>query len=170
MLNSTYAAISDCVIVFDIDKQKYLFISTAIADVLGITAQQLIHDGNAWLNLIDEKQRGDINKLIENLPVNESIELTYQVITPLQVTKNICDKKSRMVDDVTGHQILVSVIKEENHPNEITVARVREQFLNSLIDSQTNFLIRIDTKGRFSFVNRQFLKTFGYKANELIGQ
>ncbi|GAB2988287.1 hypothetical protein GCM10027049_31070 [Mucilaginibacter puniceus] len=49
-------------------------------------------------------------------------------------------------------------------------SNIREQFLNSLIDSQTNFLIRINTKGEFTFANRQFLKTLGYKANEIIGK
>jgi PAS domain S-box-containing protein len=49
-------------------------------------------------------------------------------------------------------------------------SNIREQFLNSLIDSQTNFLIRIDTDGEYTFANRQFLKAFGYKANEIIGR
>jgi PAS domain S-box-containing protein len=47
---------------------------------------------------------------------------------------------------------------------------IREQFLNSLIDSQTNFLIRIDTEGKYTFANRQYLKALGYKANEIVGQ
>ncbi|MEO8884811.1 MAG: PAS domain S-box protein [Mucilaginibacter sp.] len=49
-------------------------------------------------------------------------------------------------------------------------AKIREQFLNSLIDSQTNFLIRIATNGNLTFINRQFLKVFGFKANELVGK
>lgn len=48
--------------------------------------------------------------------------------------------------------------------------RLREQFLNSLIDSQTNFLIRIDVQGNFTFVNKQFLKVFGYQKHEIIGK
>lgn len=48
--------------------------------------------------------------------------------------------------------------------------RLREQFLNSLIDSQTNFLIRIDIQGNFTFVNKQFLKVFGYQKHEIIGK
>ncbi len=49
-------------------------------------------------------------------------------------------------------------------------AKMREQFLNSLIDSQTNFLMRIDTSGKITFINRQFLKVFGYKTSELVGK
>jgi PAS domain S-box-containing protein len=58
--------------------------------------------------------------------------------------------------------------------NERTVAfntaHEQEQFLNSLIDSQTNFLIRFDIAGCFTFANRQFLKKLGYKKNELFGK
>jgi PAS domain S-box-containing protein len=49
-------------------------------------------------------------------------------------------------------------------------AKLREQFLNSLIDSQTNFLIRLNADGFFTFVNKQFLKIFGHKKNEIIGK
>jgi PAS domain S-box-containing protein len=47
---------------------------------------------------------------------------------------------------------------------------IREQFLNSLIDSQTNFLIRINTEGNYTFANRQFLKVLGYKSGEIVGK
>lgn len=48
--------------------------------------------------------------------------------------------------------------------------KLREQFLNSLIDSQTNFLIRIDINGHFTFVNKQFLKVFGCQRHEIVGK
>jgi PAS domain S-box-containing protein len=48
--------------------------------------------------------------------------------------------------------------------------KLREQFLNSLIDSQTNFLIRLDINGNFTFVNKQFLNVFRFKNSELLGQ
>jgi PAS domain S-box-containing protein len=48
--------------------------------------------------------------------------------------------------------------------------RLREQFLNSLIDSQTNLLIRLDVNGHYTFINKQFSKVFGYERNEIIGK
>jgi len=47
--------------------------------------------------------------------------------------------------------------------------KIREQFLNSLIDSQTNFLVRINTEGLYTFVNKQFLKMLGAAKNEIVG-
>jgi PAS domain S-box-containing protein len=49
-------------------------------------------------------------------------------------------------------------------------SRLSEQFLNSLLDSQTNFLIRFDTNGDFTFANKSFLKKLGYKKSEVVGK
>ena len=49
-------------------------------------------------------------------------------------------------------------------------AKIREQFLNSLIDSQTNFLVRINMAGEYTFVNKRFLKILGYNKADIIGK
>jgi PAS domain S-box-containing protein len=49
-------------------------------------------------------------------------------------------------------------------------AKIREQFLNSLIDSQTNFLVRVDMDGKYTFVNKRFLKILGYKRADIVGK
>ncbi len=49
-------------------------------------------------------------------------------------------------------------------------AKIREQFLNSLIDSQTNFLVRIDMAGEYTFVNKRFIKVLGYNKADVIGK
>ncbi len=46
----------------------------------------------------------------------------------------------------------------------------REKRLSSLVASQTNYLIRTDLEGRYTFVNGQFLDKFGLQAHELLGQ
>jgi PAS domain S-box-containing protein len=298
MPNQTYAAISDCTVIFDLNEQRYLFVSPGIADILGIPAAQLNTDGSWWLDFVIKKERESIDGLVKNLLLNEGVELCYTIHTPQQVSKHVCDKKSLVIDGNTGHKVLISVIREQpitkpavagevdvfkdlfyKNANPVWIldmetlrivkvnqtaltnygyteeeflmmtvhdlrpheeiekvnaylqdrerfkvqtddfnsagvwkhqakngdviyadlnwfhvkynnrdciisiavdvtakvqyqeeAKRREQFLSSLIDSQTNFLIRIDIKGCFSFVNRQFLKTFGYKQSELIGQ
>src|SRR6202012_3765876 len=87
----------------------------------------------------------------------------------------------------SGESIYVEInsdsITYKNHDCRIVIAtnvtekirwreevKLREQFLNSLIDSQTNFLIRIDINGNFTFVNKQFAKVFGYRKDEIIGK
>ncbi len=48
--------------------------------------------------------------------------------------------------------------------------QVEKKHLDSLLQSQTNYLIRIDRKGNFSYANQAFLKAFGYEEDEVINQ
>ncbi|GAA3971716.1 PAS domain S-box protein [Mucilaginibacter dorajii] len=298
MPNHTYAAVNDCITIFDTDEQKFLFISPAIVNILGITASQLRQDHSLWLALIGSEWREEIGATIKNLQVNESVELSYKIHIPGQTAKNIIDKKSLVIDGLSGNKILQSTITEDRQETQENIeessvfsdlfyknanpvwitdietlrfvkvnhtaitnygyteqefllmtlndirspleaeklgsflqergrfllpkgdfskagtwkhlsknghtifaeinwypvkynnracvlveavdvttqlgyqeeVKLREQFLSSLIDSQTNFLIRIDINGHFSFANKQFLRIFGYTATELIGQ
>lgn len=47
---------------------------------------------------------------------------------------------------------------------------IKEQkYLASIVSSQTNYLIRIDRQGNFTFANAEFLKTFRYDEQHLLG-
>lgn len=45
----------------------------------------------------------------------------------------------------------------------------REKLLNSMVSSQTNFLIRIDLEGRYTFANESYLKKFNLAFDQIIG-
>jgi PAS domain S-box-containing protein len=44
-----------------------------------------------------------------------------------------------------------------------------QKYLASIVNSQTNYLIRIDKGGNFTFANPEFLKTFRYNINDILG-
>jgi PAS domain S-box-containing protein len=48
--------------------------------------------------------------------------------------------------------------------------QVEKKHLDSLLQSQTNYLIRIDRKGNFSYANNAFLKAFGYTEEEVMNK
>ena len=49
-------------------------------------------------------------------------------------------------------------------------ALLREkQYLSSILNSQTNYVIRIDRAGNFTYANPQFLQTFGYVEKDVLG-
>ena len=48
--------------------------------------------------------------------------------------------------------------------------QVEKKHLDSLLQSQTNYLIRIDRKGHFSYANQAFLKAFGYEEDEVLNK
>ncbi|HSC39577.1 MAG TPA: PAS domain-containing protein, partial [Chitinophagaceae bacterium] len=43
-----------------------------------------------------------------------------------------------------------------------------KKYLSSILNSQTNYVTRIDRNGNFTYVNPEFLKTFGYTHDDLI--
>lgn len=66
------------------------------------------------------------------------------------------------------HAILIYTdITEQKKSEEETLRR--EKYLRSLIESQSNYLIRTDVAGRFTFVNRQFEQKFGFLSDDFIG-
>jgi PAS domain S-box-containing protein len=175
MFNHTTIAFDDCVLAYDLSEQKYLFISPGVYPVLGITAKQLYENNCLWDGLINKQQLARIKDIVKNLTENSPVELSYSINTPQHIIKNISDKKTLIIDEATGHKILLSIIKEAptdkpEKPQQQADAGLSKQFLTSLIDSQTSFLIRIDINGNYSFINSRYLKTFGYKAEELLGK
>jgi PAS domain S-box-containing protein len=45
-----------------------------------------------------------------------------------------------------------------------------KKLLDSLLQSQTNYLIRIDRNGNFSYANQAFLRAFGYEEHEVLNK
>jgi len=178
MVNQTSAALSNCTLSFDIDDQVYQFVSPNLFDFFGLTVQQLIQKTDSLQALIIPEDRERINLQAQLLGTNRRIELQYKITTPQGITKSVTEKRSIVINELNGHKILLSLIWENtgsyisaaDGTSSDAKARVREQFLKSLIDSQTNFLIRIDVNGDFTFANKQFLKTFGFTADEIIGR
>ena len=48
--------------------------------------------------------------------------------------------------------------------------KIREAYFRALIDSQSNYLLRVDLEGNFTFANRAFYQKFGFTEEEIIGQ
>lgn len=48
--------------------------------------------------------------------------------------------------------------------------KIRETYLSALIDSQSNYLLRVDLEGNYTFANKAFYQKFGFTEDEIIGQ
>ena len=64
------------------------------------------------------------------------------------------------------------VRSNKNSLNRLQLAKVEllheKKYLSSILNSQTNYVIRLNQQGNFTFANPEFLKTFGYTIDELI--
>jgi PAS domain S-box-containing protein len=164
--------LNDCALAFDLDQQLFLFISPGAVKVLGYNAIDFSKSPQLLFNMVDEGNRERVKMLSLSLLEGEWSELQYHIIAPDGNTKEVSDKKHLVRNEFTGNRILISLINDDGpqkyrHQEE---ARSREKFLNSLIDSQTNFLLRLSVTGKFTFINKQFLKLLGYTEQELLGK
>lgn len=166
MLNPVQANNGHCSIAFDIDDQRYLFVSDSFGEVFGVDARHLQQNSNFLSGLIPPDVFDQAQQLTHTLTEGESIQITYQLNTN---SKQLTERRKLITDAITGHKVLLSEITGMQATEACQEANRDEQFLNSLIDSQTNFLVRIDVQGNFTYVNKQFSKTFGYVGNEIIG-
>lgn len=106
--------LNDCVIAFDLDKQKFLFISPNVNGVLGYAADSFYNNSNLPYEMIDPADRDRIKKLTGKIIEGEGAEVTYQIITAHGERKWVHEKKSLITDEQTGHKVLMSVINEHH--------------------------------------------------------
>jgi PAS domain S-box-containing protein len=63
--------------------------------------------------------------------------------------------------------VVTDITERKNYETELLK---RQALLNSLIESQTSYLIRTDTEGNYTFANKQFYRKFNYLPEEIIGK
>jgi len=164
--------LNECTIAFDPAQQQVIFTSHNTQSILGFSPASFYGDPKLLFEMIATESRQMVTDRVKALASNEQLEFHYTIITASREKISVRDRKSLAGGPQAGQNIIVSVFSKYD-PGAATVndeVLVREQFLNSLIDSQTNFLIRFDTSGCFTFANKQFLKKLGYKKAELIGK
>lgn len=76
-------------------------------------------------------------------------------------------REARMILAIDVHEKYLAEQKILQLTQEL---RERKDYLGSLIDSQSNFLIRINSQGYYTFVNKAFCQTLGYDIKSLIGR
>lgn len=158
--------VNNCTIVYDIDEQKYLFVSPDIFDIAGIHSHELIGDDKLWYKLINNGQAEGIREQINSLVINDTIELNYQITTPQGAVKNIVDKRSLYADAINGHKVLLSVIAERGGIEIKNAAQKLDSFIESITDS---FII-LNNDWRFVRVNSAFEKISNRLRDEMLGK
>lgn len=176
MQTSILPVISECIIAFNLPLQQYITIGPCIGVLSGYPEAAVPRDIDFWHAVIHTDDLPKVEKACSNLADGQSIEIHYRILPPERLeVRYITEKRSIYTDALSGQQIVVSVLNE--HAQDVADsdnsaphdALKREQFLLSLINSQTNFLIRLDKTGHFTFVNKQYCKVFGYTPDELLG-
>lgn len=159
--------------IYDLPTLRILKVNAAAVRHYGYSEQEFLS-----MTIRDIRPRFDLAKFNEYLYKKGIPESRLDGFNSAGVWRHQNKKGDILYAEVTGHEI-----KYDNHSCRVIIAldvtekvtqqeemKRREQFLTSLIDSQTNFLLRIDTSGVITFANKQFLKLLGYKKSEIISK
>src|ERR1700733_5625422 len=164
-------SLNECIVAFDPADQKITFITENTGPILGYSPSCFYKDAGLLFEMAGAEPGDRVREQVSRLTDGEQLDLYYE-IKPAGLEKRWVHDRKTLATGPDGKKTLLSIFSKHvpDVPDPKDEARLREQFLNSLIDSQTNFLIRFDINGNFTFSNKQFLKTLGYKKSEVIGK
>ena len=159
--------------IYDVPTLRILKINDAAIKTYGYTEEEFL-----TMTIKDLRLKSDQEDLESYLKRKDSGEKRFHHFADPGVWKHIHKNGEVIYAEIQGDSI-----SYKNHDCRIIVAtditqkiyyreqvKLREQFLNSLIDSQTNFLVRIDINGMYTYVNKQFLEVFKYTSEEILGK
>ena len=92
------------------------------------------------------------------------IRKSGEKFTALFTTYPLLDEHGRMWATLG---VTVDITEQKKTEEEL---RQKEEQLQGILESQLDLIVRVDNRGRFSYVNEAYCKAFGKKKEELIGQ
>ncbi|HTE00955.1 MAG TPA: PAS domain S-box protein [Mucilaginibacter sp.] len=168
MLNNLLTALNDCVWAFDVNTQKILFISPGIHSLVDYTPKDFHQNKNLWNEIIDPRDHDEV-LATDNKPVTEEwVEQTYRVIAKSGTIKWVHQKKSLIIDEQTGHQVLLSVIKDVSDQRQINFHMQQSLGDFSLLFNNNPapmWIYELPTL-RILKVNEAAIKHYGYSEQE----
>jgi PAS domain S-box-containing protein len=143
--------------------------------------QNILQDDSVLFQI---NKRMYLQKLIESedkyLPLMRDITQAFTVILNKKNEESSAIEVGKFISLVLAIICLIILVLEpafkkgETNFRDLQKAQnelqVEKKHLDSLLQSQTNYLIRIDRKGNFSYANPSFLRAFGYREEEVLNK
>lgn len=158
--------------IYELPTLRILKVNDAAIKHYGYSEEELL-----TMTIRDIRPRFELAKFNEYLYRKTIPESSLHGFNNAGIWKHQNKKGEIVYAEITGHEI-----KYDNHSCRVIVARDvsarvleqedmkrREQFLTSIIDSQTNFLIRVNVEGAITFTNESFLKALGFRKEKIEG-
>ncbi|MFI5124831.1 MAG: response regulator [Chitinophagales bacterium] len=143
------------------------------------TAQQVLVEDSMILQI---NKRMYLQQLLEDearfLPIMKEITAQYSRILSEKTDEASAIEAGKFISLIIAIICLIILVLEpafkrgEKNFQELQSAKnellLEKKHLDSLLQSQTNYLIRIDREGKFTYSNQAFLKAFGYGEDEIL--
>ena len=170
MPDRIHTASNDCVLAFDCDEKKFLFISPDICDILGYSPAHFHQNYNLPYEITHINDRDWVAARSETLAINESISINYRVKTLSGTEKWILEKRS-LSADASGHRVLMSIIKDDTEEKKEYQEPKNKPLddLSFLFDNNPNpmWVYQVSSL-RILKVNKAAIKRYGYSEDEFL--
>ncbi|WP_159473107.1 PAS domain-containing hybrid sensor histidine kinase/response regulator [Dyadobacter sp. 3J3] len=154
----------------DVDKFENQWINPKFWNGLGYFTKEI---SNFYHSVQSVSFNEDIEELVKGALSHFQFSDTIFKITARFIEKNqqtvLMNCHVKCIRDTNGKpfRFLCGVVKNETEGEK---SRKESKFYESVLNSQSIFITRIDWKGTYTFVNDYFCKTFGYEREEIVGQ
>jgi PAS domain S-box-containing protein len=146
-----------------------------------LTAGEMLSDDSVVLQL---NKRLYLHQLLENearfLPLMKEITAQYTQILAQKTEEASAIEAGKFISLLVAIICLIILVLEpafkrgEKNFQDLQSAKnellQEKKHLDSLLQSQTNYLIRINREGRFTYSNQAFLKAFNYREEEILNK
>jgi PAS domain S-box-containing protein len=164
------------VLLQDVNATMYLCNQAAL-DLMGLSEEQML--GKTSYDPVWAITREDGTDFpLEELPVPEAIKTKKPMRSVVMgINRPVLNDRIWLeVDVIPRFDKDGNVISVISTINDITMRKHQQEelfkskkYLESLLNSQTSYLIRTDLAGKYTFVNKKFQEKFNYAHEELIG-
>ncbi|MDO1445208.1 PAS domain S-box protein [Rhodocytophaga aerolata] len=170
-LNNILTTIQDVVWSSYFVNRELNFINQAAKQVLGYSPDELYQNGSILESMVYREDKKLVEMAFKELIARKYFQAEYRIVHQSGEIRWIRNRVWLKTDEAGQPSVMDGVITDiTDRKNYEAELQKREILLSSLIDSQTNYLVRINSRGNYTFANQQFLKDIGYSSEELLGQ
>lgn len=153
--------------IYDLKTLKFLEVNDAAVEHYGYSRNEFLK-----MTIKDIRPKEEVKKLYENISkVTKGIDqagiwnhrLKNGELIRVQIVSHTLQYKNRPAEMVLANDITKRLQVEAK-------LRESEEKYRLLVETQTDLVVKVDTKGRFKYVSPSYCKLFGKKESELIGK
>jgi PAS domain S-box-containing protein len=162
MLNYLLTALNDCVLAFDENTQKYLFISPSVYAVTEYDAKDFQDNKDLLTDIIEPTEYDEV-LAASTESTSKWTEQTYHIKTRSGKIRRLRHKKCRLTDEQTGHQVLLSVINDVSEEQQVReeIAWTKNN-LEALINNTQDMTWSINREGKYVYMNTAYRNRIAY--------
>ncbi|NJL14018.1 MAG: PAS domain-containing protein [Microscillaceae bacterium] len=158
---------------WDLENPEHEWMDAKFWKVLGYTPEDMTHSPSAWQSLVypedAQEALASVKQHLENpaIPHDKVVRYTHKEGHTVWIRcrgmaiRNAEGKPIRML----GCHVNITREKEAEQKAQANAALYR-----SILENQSAYIIKIDAKGKYTYVNEAYKRDFGWIAESLIGQ